>query len=668
MGAKLTKPKQEKIIKEAKDMADAWFSGFSENIKRYNDQLKFWLSMRDQWSSDERALLTQYNKIPLTCPKIYGIARRILGEQRQSTPDLQVFGITDKATPESIKLRDDFVRTTCFHSDAHVAYQTAYRSVLFGGFGAFKVYSKYENEKSFNQCLIIEKILDPTTCFWDIGAREFSKEDGMGCGEYIVMGRKKFEARYPGIEVTNDEILPTSAKTYVSKDEVAIVIFQRKEYFNKTIIQLTSGEVVDLKQYEERVQEYVEMKKMELQEAGMPIETIIEIPEELKVVKKRSCRDYRIRKYKIAGEHVLEHSTWPSKYLGYIFVDGDSSYLSGKQVTKPFFEDAQDLQRFGNYTFTQINHLTKSMRNEQWLASPANVAGFEDIWNTPELTQSALLANPDDLRGGAMPINIQAGMISPTLIQQYDSLMQNINTTLGIYDAYEGNQGREISGKAIDNRVKQGNIATFIVNSNLNRAIGQCGRVVLDVFPRIYDTERQMRLKSRDGDARTVTLNKSYDGKIENDTSGEDYYIEIDAGSSFEGQRQEALDSMRELLQINPSISQLTADLFAENLPLQNSQVIVKRLRAAMVPKEVVAAGNGEELPPPPQPEPPPEVEYMKADLALREQKLQMDAAAKGEEQRLKEQKLQLDKDKDEFQAYVAQEKLNLERAKLGVY
>ena len=135
MAAKLSKTKQENIVKDAKKYADAFFSGFSSNIQKQKDQLKFWLVMKEQWTSDERALLVQFNKIPLVVPKIYGIARRILGEQRQSTPDLKVQAMTDKATPEALKLRDDWVRTVCLHSDADIAYQTAYRSVLFGGYG-----------------------------------------------------------------------------------------------------------------------------------------------------------------------------------------------------------------------------------------------------------------------------------------------------------------------------------------------------------------------------------------------------------------------------------------------------------------------------------------------------------------------------------------------------
>jgi len=661
MAGKLTKAKQDKIVKEAYAAADSYFTSFKDNIDRYRSQLKFWISIRDQWDEPQKATISSFNQIPLACPKIYGIARRMIGEQRQSTPDIKVSALTEKATPEDLKLRDDYVRTACFHSDAHVAYQTAYRCTMFGGFGAWKMFPKYENSNTFNQYMALAKVDDPTLCFWDIAAKDPSKGDGDHCGEYFTMPTKRFESKYPGIDVTTYDALPNCGYVMSDKDSVGIIIYQRKEYFNKTILQMESGEVIQEKEYEKKVNEYVAMQKEIAEVSGVPFDPeTMEIPESLRPTnKKRVARDYKIRTYKIAGKQVLEHFTWPAKELGYIFIDGDSSWVNGKQVTKPFFEDAQDLQKAGNYLFTKITHLIRTMRSEQWLVTPENITGYEAMWQNPELQQGALIANPDN--NGMMPIQLQPGSISMALIQQYETLMQNINTTLGIYEAYEGNNGREISGVAHENRVKQGNLATFILNSNLNRGVAQTGKVFLSAFPRLYDTQRPITLTSRDGETRTIILNKSDGGQILNDTSGDDYYIEMDAGSSFEGQKKESLDALRELLQINPGISQLTADLFAENLPLQNAQVLVRRLRAALVPPEVVAAGNGEEMPPKEPEPPPPEVEYMMQDIKLRRERQQQEAA-------LKQEKLDLEREKQEFDAYVQEEKLNLEAAKIGIY
>ena len=665
MAGKIRAGKAEAIIKEAKEAADRWFSYFRENNGRFDTQMKFWLTSDEQWSPDERTRMASFNKVPLVCPKIYGIGRRIIGEQRQATPDLQVRSITEKASPNEVSLLEDMVRSISCHSVAKTTYQTIFSHLLFGGYGAAKIVTEYETADGFDQCLKIKTINEPTKCFWDPSAKEVSKWDGLYCGEYLSLSRKSFEQQFPDADIPDNDTLPLSGYTISTKDQVCIIIYQRKEYFKKKLVQLANGESMPLEDYEKMLKAYID----EVIEMNPEIKAeMIELPDELRVVKKRMSSDYKIRQYKIAGNTILEHSTWPSKYFSYVFVDGDSHYVNGSQVTRTFFQDAKDLQIYGNYLFTQMAHLTKAQRNELWLASPANTSGFEEIWNNPELTQSTLLANPDQNRGNAMPTQVQPPAISSTLLQQYSNLMNDINSTLGIYDAYEGSSTQALSGVAQENRVRQGNIATFITFSNLNRGVGQIGTVVLDAIPKVYDTTRPMSLKTRDGASRNVTLNKPVDGMIENDTSGKDYYIEIDAGASFEGQKMEALMSLKDLLQLNPALANLTADLYAENLALPNNQVLVKRLRAGFVPPEIVAAGNGEQLPPKEPPPPPPEIELMNRELSIREQKNQAEAEQNQAKISIEGERLELEKEKAAFQEWINAQKIEIDRAKAGLY
>ncbi len=665
MSGKIRAAKALAIIKEAKENADSWFCYWKQNNINFVDQTKFWVNSTSQWDASQRKEMKDGNKIPLVAPKAYGIARRILGEQRQATPDMRVSSITSKASAEDVALHDDLVRTISFHSDAKVAYQTAFTNQLFGGFAAIKVITDYEKADDMVQSFFVKSVMEPTLCYWDPAAKETSKHDGLYAGEYVGMSRKAFEKEFPDVDIPDYEDLPLSGLAMSSKDKVFIIIYQRKEFFKKTIVQLNNGDILDMKKYEEALAAYVQESLQ--QTPGAKAEEII-IPPEFEIARRRTTSDYKIRTYKIAGDKILEHSTWPSKYFSYVYVDGDSHYIDGVQQTRSFFQDAQDLQTFGNYLLTQINHLVKAQRNELYLVSPENISGYEDIWNNPDLTQSALIANPDMARGGAMPQRLEPPSISPTLIQQYESLPANMNSTLGIYDAYQGNSGNEVSGVAIDNRVKQGNLSTFGMQSNLNRAIGQVGAIILDGAPKVYDTMRPMSLRSRDGSTRNVVLNQVEDGILKNDITAKDYFIEIDAGSSFEGQKQESLMALKELMGINPAIGNITADLFAENLSLGNTQVLVNRLRAGFVPPQIVAAGNGEELPPEPPPPPPPEVEFMKADIALREQKMKLDQQRVEMELDMKERQLQLDREKAEVQADIQNQKLMVDKAKVGIY
>jgi len=93
-------------------------------------------------------------------------------------------------------------------------------------------------------------------------------------------------------------------------------------------------------------------------------------------------------------------------------------------------------------------------------------------------------------------------------------------------------------------------------------------------------------------------------------------------GPSYEGQKAEALQAMQLLLQANPQIFTLIADLYAENLPVPNVVQLVNRLRT-LVPPEIIEAGKtGQPIPPKPN-SPPPELMLKMKDLANKEKEIQ---------------------------------------------
>ena len=143
------------------------------------------------------------------------------------------------------------------------------------------------------------------------------------------------------------------------------------------------------------------------------------------------------------------------------------------------------------------------------------------------------------------------------LIQAKMGADEDIKSATGQYNASLGMQGNERSGKAIVAREKQGDVGTYHYVDNLARAIRHVTRQLVDMIPKIYDTQRVARIIGLDGEVSMVKINpdqqqpvntlKDQNGgtieKIYNPNVGT-YDVMVTTGPGYMTKRQEALDAM----------------------------------------------------------------------------------------------------------------------------
>ena len=382
------------------------------------------------------------------------------------------------------------------------------------------------------------------------------------------------------------------------------------------------------------------------------------------VVSKREVEEWKIMRYKIMGDYVLEKSEFPANDLGIIFVGGEYyiDQTTGRQVTQSFFKHAKNPQKVLNYINSQIVDLIKKLRHEQWLATVDNVEGNLNTWTNPQNVQGALVYNPHIIGGQVLtPQKLNPSQISPSLQQEYNRVMDDISSCLGIYDTQLGKQGNELSGAAIDKRTRRGNLRTMPTYEMINLGISQVGNIILQMIPRVYDTHRIITVRTPDGQTDTLEVNIPPIGNIGKPVNGlteGEFTISIQPGLSFEGQKEEYLHSLQTLLQANPQLFALVADKFAENLPMENTNEIANRLRS-IVPDRVIQEGMGRQLPPEPE-EPNPalimlekKIQEMENDMQIRQREMDLK-----EKEAIVDTKMKIEKNQLE------QERIELQRAK----
>jgi len=668
---------EQEVLQTARENLVLWDGYFGENAVRGRDDMNFVL--RDQWSAVERSEFSRLFKPAMTFNKLYDTTKKVLGEQRKNKPDLMVRSLNGNANQKQINLRADLVRTISYQSQNDLVYQNAFKQALMMGYGAFEICLDYESPRSFNQIIKYELIPDVTRTSFDPTALKPHKGDGNFCSRQYLYTKEEFYATFPNVMNPVSYTDPRSLLDFQweTRDSIVVCKYTQKEWFPVKILMLTDGTTVTEEEWID-MQPEIERRKS-LATGAQVVDKLIlrEIPE---VHAERMSKDYTIRQYLLTQNQIIKFTDWPSKYLPIIFVDGDSNYLNGQQYTRSFIHEAKDAQKFVNYVGSEIAAEVKNRRREQWLGTPDNILGNEQMWRNPELQAGILIAKPDP-KTGAMPQKMQAWELSQTLLQQFQRGSQDMREILG-FSENEALQGHDMSGKARRERKMEGSMSAYVWFDNLNQAIEQGGRVTLDLLPHIIgDNERPMIISKADGRTEGITLNKIV-GRDDDDNpirdkntmlDGGEYDIEIDTGPSFAVQKDIALEFFQQTIQANPQTFPLIADLWAKNLDVQYMPQIAERFKT-LVPPQILAKEEGKQLPPQP---PSPEEQMQQAQLqqqqqalAMNEQKMQLEEQQlqeRAEELRIRREKHQLEQAEMILKAHEMARKAGIDEGRLKV-
>jgi hypothetical protein len=156
-------------------------------------------------------------------------------------------------------------------------------------------------------------------------------------------------------------------------------------------------------------------------------------------------------------------------------------------------------------------------------------------------------------------------------------------TIIGIYDPSQQLPGN-MSGKALNGQQMQVDLTNFDLYDNLTKSIAYTGKVILDLIPKIYDTERIMRIIGDDGKPDLLSINeRDAVGRVKNDVTVGQYDVVMETGPGYNSKRQEAVEAMMPLLSGNQELFNVAADLVFRNMDFPGADTIADRL-AAMNP------------------------------------------------------------------------------------
>jgi hypothetical protein len=585
----------------SKEMLDTMRSRLKTAIAAYSDSredelddLRFMAGSPDnQWQWPADVLATRgavqgqtINARPcLTINKLPQHVRQVTNDQRQNRPSGKVIPADDKADPEVAEIFNGLVRHIEYMSDADIAYDTACENQVTYGEGYIRLLTEYCDENTFDQDIRIERVRNSFSVYMDPMIQDPCGADAQWCFITEDMTKTEYERLYPDAQpitsIMNQGIGDQSLAMWITQETIRIA-----EYFyyeiKKETLNLYPGNVAYFKGTPEDKQ---------MQMMGM------------KPVKSRQADRKQVKWCKTNGYEVLEEQDWAGRWIPVVRIVGNEFEVDGQMYISGLVRNAKDAQRMYNYWVSQEAEMLALAPKAPFIGYGGQFEGYEQQWKTANTTNWPYLeVNPDvtDGQGATLPLPQRAmpPMAQTGLIQAKMGAADDIKATTGQYDSSIGATSNERSGKAILARERQGDTGTYHFVDNLARGVRHITRQIVDMVPKIYDTQRIARIVGLDGETSMVRINPEQQEpvrkiqdetgvvleKIYNPSVGK-YDVVVTTGPSYMTKRQESMEAMSQILQGNPGLWQVAGDLFVKNMDWPGAAEMAERLRKTIDPK-----------------------------------------------------------------------------------
>lgn len=548
----------------------------------------------DQWPEQVRQERQNADRIMLTINRLPQFIRQITNDIRQAELAIKAAPVGDEDV-ELAKVYDGILRQIHYRSSADHVFAMAAEQQVACGIGWFRITTGYVDDHTFDQELRIKPIRSPMSVFVDPASVEPDRSDARWIAITDAMPKSAFKKKYPkasdvGIDMPDEG---QDQSLFWNNDEtVRLVEFWEKIPKKKQIAMMQDGSVLELD--------------------GLPKDLLAALP----INRVREVDTFEIKQTLANGNEKLEDSPeWLGKHIPIVAAVGGEFALESKTYRYGAIRFSKDAQQLYNFYRTATAEAIALAPKSPLIVEAESIAPYKAYWDTANKSNRPYL--PWDSKNGtkSKPFREAPPAIPTALMQEAAIAQDDMKATTGIYDAALGAKSNEQSGRAILARQQEGDVSNFHFLDNLTRSLEHTGRILIDLIPKIYDSERVVRLLGEDGKTeKPVVINQLVTGDdglpmIVNDLSQARFDVRVTIGKAYTTKRMEAADTMMQFVQALPQAGEVAADLIAESMDWPKAEELSKRLKALVPPEVIAAAENGGQLPPPPPPEPDPMAE-----------------------------------------------------------
>jgi hypothetical protein len=529
------------------------------------EDLKF--GAGDQWPVELQNSRNLESRPVITVNKVDNYCRQVSNQQRQQRPRIKVHATNTHEDMVDAQTISGIIRHIEVNSNADHAYDNAFEYAVRMGWGYMRVRTDYISEDSFDQEIYIDPVDNPFTVYFDPNSVAPDGSDADRCLITTMMLKEEFRKLYPDADDGGTSFTQRgtgdSQSEWITKEDIRLAEYYYTVREKATLYLLSDGSATfaDDKDFFKRLEAYG-----------------------ITVVDKRDSFKKTIKYCKMTAVEVLEERDWAGKYIPIVPVYGRHIVIGDKRKKFGMIRYAKDPQRMYNFWQTSITEGVALAPKAKWLLAEGQDEGHENDWSNANIKSFPLLRYKQtdiDGRPAPPPTRLQPEPPQAGIMAAAMGVDNDIKAIMGVFDPAQLGQGN-ISGKALNGQQQQVDLTNFDYYDNLTRSISHVGKICLDLIPKIYDTERVMRIIGDDGKPELLTINQRDSvGRVLNDITVGQYDVVMETGPGYNSKRQEAVDNMLPLLSAAPELMQVAGDLVFRNMDWPGADIIADRLAAA---------------------------------------------------------------------------------------
>lgn len=584
---KADEPKPSKTIQKPPDDFDT-VADFLAHMRRdfYNDigydrlnrdaayeDMRFAVGF--QWDDQTRQRRENARKPVLTINRIPAFVAQVTGSRRLNETTIKVIpdngGGQDEAT-----LREGIIRSILKLNHGDRAFDKAFEQSVMCGIGNFQIELNWCRNDVWNQELAVTKIDDALSCIWD---RMLSDPTGRDAGHVFVvdiMSKRDFHKRWPDAtasDVVVDQVLRGDLRMngWIAVDDIRVVSYWRMRSHKRMFALLKDGttkDITDTIKGDDETAKAAIIGQIEQRKDGSPI---------MREVDKKYAQMYLCSGLDILeGPYDLDIDRVP------VFrVPGWEVNISEWKHRWGLIRFMKDPQRLHNFWRSVVAEKLMQTPRGVWVASEDAIQGREQQWRNSHLSDDPVLVFNSGV--ATPPQRMPPAQMENALISESEMTNQDLKDVSNIHEANLGMPSNEVSGAAIVARQRVSDTGTIIYQDNLSAAIEECGDVLNQLIPVVYDAPRMIKVLGSDARVLMQQINK--DGSEDNiDITDTKYSVTVKTGPSTATKRIEAVESMMTFINSAPMVAAYTMDLVAAAMDWPEHEEFARRIRLTLPP------------------------------------------------------------------------------------
>jgi len=566
-----------------------------------------------QW---EGPLAQQFENKPMfEVNKVHLAVIRIINEYRNNriTVDFRSKdGVEDDDLADTC---DGLYRADEQDSGAEEAYDNAFEEAVGGGFGAWRLTTRYEDDEDPDderQRICFEPIYDAdSSVFFDLDAKKQDKSDAKRCYVISSMTVQDYIDEYGDDPANWPKSVFKREFDWATPNVVYIAEYYELESKNVTVhvFEMQDGteerytdDELDEEAFEspsgDESQDSKITKRQQLNSIGA------------KEVRTKKIKKRKVHKYLFSGSKILEDMGYiAGTNIPIIPVYGKRWFVDNVERCMGHVRLAKDAQRLKNMQLSKLGEISALSSIKKPIITPEQIAGHQLMWEEDNIKNYPyLLLNPlTDKEGNEQasgPISYtQPPDIPPALGALLQITEQDMQDLLGNQQA-----GEEVTANIATDTLEMFqnklDMQTFIYLSNFAKSVKRCGEIWLSMAKDVLVEEgRTMKAVGTAGEVSTVQLMKPMinekTGAMEstNDLSRAKYDVVVEVGPASSTKRAATVRTLTKMASMtdDPETKQVLGAMAMMNMDGEGIGDVRRYFRKKLLNMGVVQPNEQEE-------------------------------------------------------------------------